>query len=606
MAFPIIHTQDCFTITKKFERAAHYCVTDESVFALMTPILNNMRIVSQAFIDQVDKGEAIKTGKFSTRGQALAAEGGEPYDSLGGYPAPEYHYVGDPVADLLAKRMKECFPCEFRFDSAEAYWTKMWDEMREHWERVGKTYESMLNQLLGLQDFFNLDNAVADICKLQQFFTDFFCIPDLQRMIASLMAVLAKLAIELSSSFGMILNLIAPLMTPFLQSVLNTLTQYAMLIVRPMQCAIDAMVAFLDKLDYSDLFQSPPANVSIGPKGGVGNKKSELTIKGVKGRTHMTPDASLYGIPQTKMASHEAGKDITIGEWERPDLSWGGTVDINPFHQVNKMEQEAVDEAKANLASVKADRKNYDLTDEAQKAEYNKRLNTARDGVKEAQKEQSYTEIQKARATIAKFKGYIRSIFTALLGYIKEAIDIIEQLVQDLGGELQKLLKSLTGATDIAMSKMFKKLEIIKLIEMIAAIIELIRGKRSCNEEPLDFAALYPTKQGIAIWTDDQGNVHIEENGDDIQDALDALVRAGGTSPSGAPFDPNSTPNDNQAMQKLNSLIRLTGDDTLDTTIAKTVERITIPSRVVFKCTFETTKVQAAQVNKWLEELNKA
>ena len=594
MAFPTIHIQDCFEISKKFERAANSCVTTESVFAVMAPILNNMRILSQTFMNQVDNSMNFKVGALSNRNQANSNEA---YDAK----VNGQSLNGDDFGENLANKMKECFPCSLRFEAAEDFWTSMWSQMASFLQQVGRSYEAMLNQLLGLQDFFNLDNEVADICSLQQFFTDFFCIPDLSRMIAALMALLAKMAVEINGSFNVLLTLIAPLMMPFLQCVMSMLTQFVMLIVRPLTCVIDSIIAFLNKLDYSALFDSPPANVSIGPanKYKKGNNKSSLTLKGsmFKPKVFNTPDASLYGIPQTQFAAHGGGQDVEIGAFERPDLNWGGSVDINPLHAVNRQEAANVNSAKQTLQNIKNDRSNIDLTDPAQSAAYNAKLEAARTNLKEAETERDFTEVQKARETLTKFKTYIKGVFNLLLSYIREAIGVVESLLEDIGNEFKKLIKSFTGASDTSISALAKKKQILKLIELIAAMIQLISGQRSCNaEQPIDISAVYPKKTGVLIWSDPDGTVHIEENGADLEDAMQALVLAGqGIPPSG-----DSTPVDNS----LGSLIKVTGDPTLDATIAKVVEKITIPSKVVFRCNLETSKTQVEQVNKWIDELN--
>jgi hypothetical protein len=610
MAFPTLAIQDCFEISSKFERGAHHSPTEESVFAMMTPMLNNMRTTSAATLLQIESNRALRQSALSLRGQGLAEDDDESYNPQ--EDGKSIHSDED-VGEIIADKIKECLPCEFRFDLAEDVWDKLWKDMEEHWTNLGTHYERMISQLLGLQDFFNLDDSIADICAMQEFFTEFVCIPDLRRLIAGLMALLAKLAQELSSVFDIIMMLVGPLVLPFLSSVVNVIQQFINMIIKPLQCIIDAMVKFLDKLDYSALYQSGEnTNLSIGPQGKKGGR-GEVKVKGSKvtAKRFETPDLDLIGIEETEIISSPEGADTEVFSYDRPDLNWGATVDLNPFSEVTRQEQAAIDKADADIKKLKKARAEgkVDMSDPEQKANYEAQLAAARERKSDAIEEKSKTEIQRVKEQLVKFKTYIKSVFTKLLSYVREVIDVIESLAEDIFGEFKKFVESMVGGGDRAMQKMFKKLEILKIIELITAMIALLSNERHCDEDPVDIPGLFPNRQGLTVWTDDQGNVHIEEDPEEIETAIDLVVQAIGEQPFTGKQDQRAkvikdTPTENSARQKLNSLIEFTGDPVLDSSVARLVEGVATPSRTVFRCPLQTSVAQAEQVNKWIRELN--
>ena len=54
MPAEVTRIPDCLTIAKTFERASAYAVTEESVFAMLGPMLDVMRIQTRGFVDQSD------------------------------------------------------------------------------------------------------------------------------------------------------------------------------------------------------------------------------------------------------------------------------------------------------------------------------------------------------------------------------------------------------------------------------------------------------------------------------------------------------------------------------------------------------------------------
>jgi hypothetical protein len=67
------------------------------------------------------------------------------------------------------------------------------------------------------------------------------CIPDLQRMISVLMALLMKYNLSLDGLFSLIASLIVPLLSPVVSGLTNLLSQYENLILGPIGCVISAI-----------------------------------------------------------------------------------------------------------------------------------------------------------------------------------------------------------------------------------------------------------------------------------------------------------------------------------------------------------------------------
>jgi len=50
-------------------------------------------------------------------------------------------------------------------------------------------------------------------------------------------------------------------------------------------------------------------------------------------------------------------------------------------------------------------------------------------------------------------------------------------------------------------------------------------------------------------------------------------------------------------------LVKYTGNPVLDSSISKTVNALTTPVNVTFRCSLQTSVANAEQVNKWISEL---
>jgi len=561
--------QDCQNLTKTFERAAHFCTTEESVFAMMTPTLNGMRTNANAFLIQAQANQIMVDRESGMKGQGEAEEDAEAYKKK----------------DWFADWIKDCIPCLDRIDFGELGFGKIWEEIYEQLLFIKDQYLNQLKQLANMLKFWDFEESYIDLCALKDFFTKFVCIPDLAKLIAAFMALLMKLAFELTNLFDIILGLIAPLITPFLSVIINTVTQFLMLILKPLNCLIDSMIAFLEKADWSQLFQGGAAfNVQFGTEGpGVHVAASKIPLPFTNKRL---PDLDLK-VPRAEFNIHE---EVS------PYLGIPGT-EFTVSAQ-KKKEQQDVDDANAALAKIRKKLGDVDMRDDKQRKQYYDELEKARAELNEAVSEQSFSEAQQRAQELRELKQMVRSLFQKIIQYVREIIEAIETFFVELVDEFKKLMGDIFGTNNMISIKLFKKLEIIKLISIIIAIVVALSKGLDCDDlaNEVEVHSLVPQRQGFTVLTDEFGNINIIEDSDAVKGAIDDVVASLEAGQSAG--QPAGT------RQNLKSLIEFTGDPVLDSEIARLADAVETPVSVTFKCPLVTSVADAEKVNTWIRELN--
>jgi hypothetical protein len=741
MPVPALLVPDCHTIAKAFERGANYCATEESVFAMMTPMLTAMRANARAFLKMAGAAEAMipnddafvldsdtATDKpaplVGTEGVPVAEStdagvgipiidgvgtvGGIDVGGVGtGVNALGPDTMGDPtnpkgagarkanrptqkkssknpaqkVGNWVKKKTNECIPCEFRIDMAGDLFKKMFEDFKNMGLFYYEYFKRMLQQLIDLLKFWDNDKYAVNLCNLWKFFTEFVCLPDFRRIITMLMALLIQMAIEINSFFDLILMLVAPLLMPFLIAIIAPLEQMLLMIIKPIECIINAIADQIDKLDYSAIFNMQLPQIKIGP---LGKKKDQSILK-----------TTTFDSPLAEAAIDKA-------------QSWGVEAKLDPasiFKDHTGKEQEELKLAEIELEKVRQRGGQVDMKDANARKQYQADLEKARAEYSKKSAAQSQTAIQEASAQVRKMTGYLRDAFL----WVKKWLDIARQKVTEyinmIFDEIKKLMESFLGSNGQTMLKLFDKLQVVQLIAMIVAIIDFIRKKKSCKEDKdttsvsaggaggrgsgLTGRALGTPLGGknAKVWTDADGITHIEEDTDALADILNTVVGATGIGhgenllPSGAglptsdassinpmtgapiavgvgtttgrtgiggvppvtgpgggpngtgttggpgsvggpgyaplsayPFSQRTTPRAkvigtgssplDETRQRVKSLIELTGDPVLDTTIARAIDTITSPVKLQFRCPLQTSVADAEQVNRWIQELS--
>ena len=111
--------------------------------------------------------------------------------------------------------------------------------------------QNRLGGISQIADLLSDTSIYKDLCMLFQFFS-FMCIPDLQMMIAALIAFIMSFIPNLASFFDLLIGLLGPLLSPLLTGLPLLLEQFLTVLLGPIQCILDAIQAQMRKLSTLD------------------------------------------------------------------------------------------------------------------------------------------------------------------------------------------------------------------------------------------------------------------------------------------------------------------------------------------------------------------
>jgi len=561
---------DCMAITKAFEKGANSCATEESVFAMMTPVLMNMRASTATFIRQTNSNNSLLTGT-ATSDAINQTSGTESNNSLSSNFGPLDNAVGPAVSanskegELVVKigNITKCIPCTFRINLKVDFVNNLTQALMALINEYEAAFMNMLNQILDMLNMFNMSKYAIDLCALRNLLGG-MCVPDLRRIIAALMALLMNLAFELNTIFDMILSIVAPLMLPFLMGLINPLQQFFLLIIKPLECIINAIASEIEKLDYSQLLTLPNIKMSIGPQG----KTKNQTIP-----PNQVPFTN-YNVPGSGSTPAQIATDTGVPTGV---LDWGTTIDLKQSAQ----SRADIDAASKELQAIKSSGGNIDMKNATASKQYLAALDAAQQKYNDTVAKQSAFTAEWAKK-IRSLSQTIKSVLGTLMQYIREAIDVIQNFINKLTEEIRKMLDSVIGGNGQTIMKLFKKLEILQLIAVVIAVIKWL-GNHKCDDT-VPALDLSPTSlgSGLIVITDPDGTIHIQEDPNLLKDTLDK----------------------NGTGKKLGSLVELVSDPMLSTTVAKAVNAVQSPSKTAFKCPLQVTVEDTEKVNKWISQLS--
>lgn len=628
--FKPLELQDCQNIAKTFEKAAAYCVTEESVFAMMTPLLTGIRTQSSSIFKQLEASEHLSNPKSTAEknreraGGASSPLGDEesgmnmsnmdkadsedegfltkikgnffPADAApGAYPNDPGEGIAPGMPANIAGGIfnSECIPCGERLNMlGELDASKFFDlgkDYLQNWINWLTQQLQMLMDLVGV--FTNTDNFV-DLCALLKWMSDFICIPDLQRMLSVLMALMSRMSLEFGGVLDIILGLIGPLLTPILSGFVDLLQSYVLIIVRPIECIIDSIQDIIRKLDYNVLFQnidSLDKHASIGSDAPV-NVSVKIPFVDTEVR---------YELPETGKAE--------------ADYNLAGPV-ADAIKRKNAEDQAAIENAAKELKAIRAASSDVDMADPAAVARYKTQKAQAEENYRRAIEEKSLSEVGEINVKIDRTVSQMKSALFTLIGYLREAAAAVEGFFQDVFDELKKIQGAYVGGGGTFVEQLIKKIGLVQMIGFISAVISAFASGIKCgdDDEDLKIEGFLPKEQGFNVWTDEQGTIHIMEADDDFADAVDAMVEAAVSATTSLRAEDNveevkerdKGESPDKSMQKLKTLVEFTGDPVLDTQIARVTESLVTQVNVTFKCPLQTGVEEAEQVNRWIQELN--
>lgn len=585
--------QDSMAITKAFERGCNHSLTEESVYAMFTPQLSTMRSQSAALSriadNNISKSSINSVTNQENPGVAVSNSASDNksdnfFSKIGNNLLPG----GDSLGGIFNS---ECIPCSLRINFTDELNFQF--AVDSFWDRMQGMLENMVNQIQQLINMFkNLDKYI-DLCAFLKFLKDFVCIPDLQKILALFAAFIANLALQLDLSFDLILSLIAPLFMPFLSGLVEQLNKYLLMILKPINCIIDSIQNILSKLDYNVLFQNlHNANVAFGPK--VGNPPNPINV-------------NLGGKIPIIDKTQSLGNGVTVNNpnGRIPIDSRGRVVEFQlsaPFDAQRAKEQAAIDQAAKQLEQVRSSAGNVNASDPNAVANYRQQETNAVNNYNQAVKNKNLSEIGKINQQVEQFQSGIKGAFFSVINYLRLAATQVDAFISGILDEFKKLINEFLGSTGRSTFLLNQKLEIIQLVGFITGVINAMKKTPNCEEgkEVETYLNQLPTRQGMKVWTDDNGSIHIEEDDHDLSPAIDNLIKNSANNP--ITLDPTASGAD-KTRQKLNSLINYTGDPVLDSSISRAVDSLSSRASAIFKCPLMTSVAQAEQVNKWISEI---
>ena len=630
MAFEATEFSDCMQISKKFERAASWAPTEEATFALAGIALDNMRISATSYLDLEENSSSLSIPQTSQQkikstaqtANGLTAAGNVLGDEVEGVNLRNLDKADEDedffqrisgnffpntgnVKDLGGIFNSECIPCGFRIDhmghlTAELFTSPLGgiSEFVRTWKEA---FREMLRQILDLLNIFNGLNNFVDLCALLKFLNDFVCIPDLQRMLSALMALMNRYSFEFGGVITLIIQLVGPLLTPLLSSFIQTLTNYILMIIKPLECIIDSIQAIIAKLDYNVLFQNIDALDRNPPmKSRKQDPRDPIKIPFIDAYIQRRDIVRGEGVLDQYNSLSVSMRNRGIG-------ALGG----DAIKAENAKEQAAVEQAARELQAIRAASRNIDASKPDAVKKQRAKEQAAQKKYQSALDEKNLSKLGQANKSISQTTASLKSSLFLMIQKLREAASVIEGFFQNLFDEFKKLLGEYVGGNGGLIGLIVDKMGLVQLIGLISSIIAAFASGLNCDgdDEDIRVENFIPEQEGMKVWTDDQGNLHIEEDPSGLEDivgrAVNDMVQAIGVSPPGGAVqkeqDKGSAPS--TARQRLNSLIEFTGDPVLDEDIARATQKLTTPTNVTFKCPLQSTATDAEKINTWIQEL---
>lgn len=242
------NVQDCAIIATTYERGAHNTPTEAGIFATFSRLLQNRKqyalsagnsltgytksptntgatsLSSAEGVAQIDANTAAAASAISDENlQSL---------NIGDQKGSTY---GENFGSHLLDAAKKCIPCDLRMVT--------FLELHPNLDLLKGLEDFIKNSLKVFSDLLDMLNNLdeyADFCSLLNMLS-FMCVPDLQRIIALLMALFMAVAASCDGLIGLLQALVAPLFSSILMAITALLDQFSLLVVNPLECVIAAI-----------------------------------------------------------------------------------------------------------------------------------------------------------------------------------------------------------------------------------------------------------------------------------------------------------------------------------------------------------------------------
>lgn len=294
------NTQDCALIASFYERSAHSTPSESAVFAtLARTVQNNKKFALEAaksmdsYLQSPQEGAAKameQAKRFAvavpgTEGIATQTDHGKEALTVGTQDGSTLN--SQDFGSSLLDWAKDCIPCGLRIQAFLELHPNV--NILAAMEAHIKGSLSVITDITSLLNNFDIYGSMCEILDL----LSFMCIPDLQRIIATLMALFMLQVPTLDGLIGMLQAIIAPLFAPILMAITALLDQFSLLVTNPLTCIIDSINAQLKKLNIKvpnvqasklELDPTKIEQLSKGLSGGLQQLSSQLqeAIAGIK------------------------------------------------------------------------------------------------------------------------------------------------------------------------------------------------------------------------------------------------------------------------------------------------------------------------------------
>lgn len=264
--------QDCSQITTTFERGAHSTASEAAIFAPLTRILQNNKKLAAGAATALSGYFKYpeEAASFLTEEQGGASTNTNHNQQSINFGTQKQNTLASNFGERFLDLKRECIPCDQRIEAFLEIHPGI--DLLSAFENHLTGQLDLLNQIIDL--FKNFD-VYGDFCNLLNLLS-FICIPDLQRIIALLMAQLILDVSELDSIIGLLQGLIIPIFAPILMSITGLLDQFTLLVTSPLECVIDAINLQLAKLRF-DTSPAIPVSASTQVASGIQQLQNSLT-----------------------------------------------------------------------------------------------------------------------------------------------------------------------------------------------------------------------------------------------------------------------------------------------------------------------------------------
>ena len=603
--------QDCQAIIRAYEKGCAFSSDERSVFAMTTPFLQN--VMGMAAATQRTT-EEILSDTISNIDKELNAEMKKANKLLEDAPST------DNILKEIKKKAGDAAPDTISFDDAStiggldnntginsqtvqgigtAQTTnpldkfQSWDKFKgAAWEGLKKCppcdlrqalqdiknfdwksgLEGILSQLrMGLdamwndiiQRFIDLGNMLKglgqyiDICQFLKFLLEWTCLPDFYRILAALSAALMDIGFFLDG-FGidLVLSFIVPLVLPTLQGFVDLLSQFLVIVLKPLKCFIDGILLALNKLDFSS-FKIPDSFTLRAP--------NFTTIKN-RNKTDAEREAE-YNDPN----KYNPPAKMNIG--------LGGSIENISNRNWRTMEPGE----KIDLSKIEKEFSPFGIGTPKNDPAWTKRISLKQPDLK------AFTDkINQFKEWTSNLRNMISSMFMDIIVILRSIIARFEAMIKQFLEEFLKLIEEFVVGYRVSFGRgAMQKLAIINLINIFTTIVKLfisIKDGVKCDEKDIPTmimeGILAPT--GFTVYKDAMGDIHIEEPDAALEPARALLGEIISSHKEGS------------------KILTNTGDPVIDTQLTTIVEKITSPVKVVFGCSQNVSITGVQEVNSWI------